>query len=287
MGLKASQVTPNIQPNQKLWRYMSLERLIDILSRKKLFFASLNAYAATDPFEGLLPKIALDPLVQSLSSVIENEAIQKKILEERTIKMFPEEHHEKIKRIVNKDNSDDFKLSVNEIYFRVLKSTVISCWHQNKSESEAMWKLYAKDNKGIAIQTTAQNLIESIDDERVFFSEVRYVDFYDESLKNTDLVVNGFISPLLKREAFDHEKEARLFFTPIRNYNVPSETYKFEHEYIDVDVKKMISKIYISPHIAESDIHDIKTEIQNFGINENMIVHSNLLTPDEYLTKIF
>lgn len=287
MGLKASQVTPNIQPNQKLWRYMSLERLIDILSRKKLFFASLNAYAETDPFEGLLPKVALDPLAQSMSSFIENEAIQKKINEERAIKMFPEEHHEKIKKIFNKNNSDDFKLSVNEIYFRVLKSTVINCWHQNKSESEAMWKLYAKDNKGIAIQTTAQNLIESIDDERVFFSEVRYVDFYDENLKNTDLVVNGLISPLLKREAFEHEKEARLFFTPIRNYNVPSETYKFEHEYIDVDVKKMISKIYISPHIAESDIHDIKTEIQNFGINESMIVHSNLLTPDEYLTKIF
>lgn len=78
MGLKASQVTPNILPNQKLWRYMSLERLIDILSRKKLFFASLNAYAATDPFEGLLPKIALDPLAESLSRSIENEAIQKK-----------------------------------------------------------------------------------------------------------------------------------------------------------------------------------------------------------------
>lgn len=287
MGLKKSQVTPNIQLNQKLWRYMSLERLIDILSRKKLFFASLNTYTATDPFEGLLPKIALDPLAKSLSSFIESEAIQKKILEERAIKMFPEEHHEEIKRIFNKYNSDDFKLSANEIYFRVLKSTVISCWHQNKSESEAMWNLYAKDNKGIAIQTTAQNLIESIDDERVFFSEVRYIDFYDENLKNNDLLVNGFISPLLKREAFEHEKEARLFFTPIRNYNVPSETYEFEHEYIEVDVKKMISKVYISPHIPESDIHDIKTKIQTFGIDGSMIVHSKLLTQDEYLTKIF
>ena len=287
MGLKASQVTPNILPNQKLWRYMSLERLIDILSRKKLFFASLNAYAATDPFEGLLPKIALDPLAESLSRSIENEAIQKKILEERAIKMFSEEHHEKIKRIFNKNNSDDFKLDVNKIYFRVLKSTVISSWHQNKSESEAMWRLYSKDNKGVAIQTTAQDLIESIDDERVHFSEVRYIDFYDENLKNTDLLVNGFISPLLKREAFEHEKEARLFFTPTKNYNVPSEIYKFEHEYVDVDVKKLISKIYISPYIAESDIHDIKTEIQNFGISEKMIVPSKLLTPDEYLNKIF
>lgn len=287
MGLKASQVTPNIQLNQKLWRYMSLERLIDILSKKKLFFTSLNSYAATDPFEGLLPKIAINPLTQSLSSFIDNQVIQKKLLEEKTIKMFPEEHHEKIKRIFNKNNSDDFKLDVNEIYFRVLKSTVINCWHQNKSESEAMWSLYAKDNKGVAIQTTAQNLIESIDDERVHFSEVRYIDFYDENLKNTDLVVNGLISPILKREAFEHEKEARLFFTPTKNYNVPSEIYKFEHEYVDVDVKKLISKIYISPYLTQPYIDDIKTTIQKFGISESIIVHSKLLTPDEYLNKIF
>lgn len=287
MGLIKSQVTPNIQPDQKLWRYMSLERLIDILSRKKLFFAPLNAYAASDPFEGLLPKVALDPLIQSLSIFIDDFALQKKMMEERTLNIFPEHHHETVRKIFDRNNLNDFKLITNELYFRVLKSTVINCWHQNESESEAMWSLYSKNNKGIAIQTTAQDLIESIDDERVHFSEVRYINFYDENLKSSDLIVNGFISPLLKREAFEHEKEARLFFTPNKNYNVPSKIYEYESQYIDINIEKLISKIYISPYVTDIDMEHIKKTVQKLGISESMILHSKLLTADESLTKIF
>lgn len=35
--------------------------------------------------------------------------------------------------------------------------TKISCWNRGASESEAMWKLYASERKGIAVKTTAKN----------------------------------------------------------------------------------------------------------------------------------
>ena len=43
-----------------------------------------------------------------------------------------------------------------KIFFRAFKSTLVNCWHQNEFESEAMWRLYSENNKGIAIQTTLQ-----------------------------------------------------------------------------------------------------------------------------------
>jgi hypothetical protein len=57
---------------------------------------------------------------------------------------------------------------MEKIYFRIFKSTLVNCWHQNEFESEAMWRLYSENHKGIAIQTTFQDLVDSIDDQRIF-----------------------------------------------------------------------------------------------------------------------
>jgi hypothetical protein len=44
----------------RLWRYLSLDKLIDLLSTSELFFTPLATFAKTDPFEGYLPSIAFD-----------------------------------------------------------------------------------------------------------------------------------------------------------------------------------------------------------------------------------
>jgi len=40
--------------------------------------------------------------------------------------------------------------------------TKISCWNRGQFESEAMWKLYASERKGIAIKTTAKRLAAAL-----------------------------------------------------------------------------------------------------------------------------
>ena len=35
---------------------------------------------------------------------------------------------------------------------------LINCWHESDHESAAMWKLYAKDDNGIAIKTDFDSL---------------------------------------------------------------------------------------------------------------------------------
>ena len=293
MGLVESKVTKNISRDKKLWRYMTLDKLIDILSTNELFFTSINSYSTTDPFEGLQPRIALDGMKNMYSSQQEellNDAYKvREYLFKANEGMPPDifkNIHQDFEKIIN--NLNKINLKFEDIYFRTLKSTVVNCWHQNESESEAMWRLYSENNKGIAIQTTVQDLIDSIDNERIFLSEIKYIDFYDKNLKPSDCIVNGSIGPLLKREAFKHEQEVRLYFTPSIDYAcITAKEYSYSNERIDVDVSKLISKIYISPYATEPYISSVRTIAKKFGIDDSKIIHSRLLTPDENLTRMY
>lgn len=35
---------------------------------------------------------------------------------------------------------------------------LVSCWHENETESVAMWKLYVSGREGVAVKTTVQSL---------------------------------------------------------------------------------------------------------------------------------
>ena len=37
---------------------------------------------------------------------------------------------------------------------------LVSCWHENETESVAMWKLYVSGKEGVAIKTTVLSLIQ-------------------------------------------------------------------------------------------------------------------------------
>lgn len=54
----------SIKGNFRLWRYMSLDKLINLLSTQTLYFTPLLYYQTTDPFEGYRPKVALKALAE-------------------------------------------------------------------------------------------------------------------------------------------------------------------------------------------------------------------------------
>lgn len=49
------QASKQLSGTTKLWRYLSLDKLVDLLSTSELFFTPLAAFAKSDPFEGYLP----------------------------------------------------------------------------------------------------------------------------------------------------------------------------------------------------------------------------------------
>ena len=69
---------------------------------------------------------------------------------------------------------------------KVTRWTLINCWHENAHESEAMWKLYARETDGIAIKTDFKSLSSSFTcREDVFIGIVNYID-YDRHLIPAD-----------------------------------------------------------------------------------------------------
>ena len=38
---------------------------------------------------------------------------------------------------------------------------LVNCWHENHSESDFMWKLYAKEHSGVAVMTSFNSLKKS------------------------------------------------------------------------------------------------------------------------------
>ncbi|MCY4088145.1 MAG: hypothetical protein OXG37_14980 [Actinomycetia bacterium] len=56
--------------------------------------------------------------------------------------------------------------------------TYISCWHEARRESAAMWRLYSREHDGIAVKAECKALTQSFTcGEDIFVGKVSYVDY--------------------------------------------------------------------------------------------------------------
>ena len=72
-------------------------------------------------------------------------------------------------------------------------STFVNCWYQEAEESEAMWKLFAGEKYGVALRTTAAQLVGSFT-ERLpdYLGCVEYL-AYDKDLMPVFRVSSGLL----------------------------------------------------------------------------------------------
>src|SRR5690606_1697298 len=101
------------QPNDeniKVWRYLDTSKFIDLLIRKSLYFSRLDCFE--DKHEGTYPEKNI--LIRNLQ------------LKECGIKRTYPSHEEFTIENINR--------------------TYVNCWYLDNIESEAMWKLYCKNN---------------------------------------------------------------------------------------------------------------------------------------------
>ena len=87
-------------------------------------------------------------------------------------------------------------------------SILVDCWHRNEYESEAMWKLYADWERGLAVRTTFPDMRESfMCEEDIFIGSVRYIDYETEEI-DLSFQLEPYIT---KRKSFEYEQEVRAF----------------------------------------------------------------------------
>lgn len=284
-------LSQTLDPEIKLWRYMSLDKFIDILATRELYFTPLAFYSKTDPFEGLMPKVAMN----AIAGVIQKSAEMIKSVSSQTTQFLNEKKAAGIMidpavLEIHKDllQKEEQHLPLMEkAYFQIMQSVTVNCWHMNEFESEGMWRLYSDTNKGVAIQTNVSRLLGSIStEEHIIASEVKYLDFHDQNLKPADCLHNGHLVPFLKRKSFAHENEVRLAITP--NFDLASiDSFIPQGIRVSIDPLKLIEKVYISPYASQPYPNSVISIANKFGVDESKIIKSKLLTVDDSLTKLF
>lgn len=223
-----------------VWRYLDLAKYVAMLQRHSLYLARADQLG--DPFEGSygIPNIAARP---------ENFAFLTEI--------------------------DRQHLSATYESFRYF--TYVNCWHHNQHESEAMWKLYATEDRGIALCSSIGALRESLSgDERIYLGKVQYIDYRDTPINEDDPT----LAYLYKRRSFVYEQEVRAVLNRVvepRSTDSPRAAPDGQPSGIElpVELSKLLDRVIISPFsedwfvqvvLAVSQRYDLKVPIEKSEI---------------------
>lgn len=209
--------------NTIIWRYMGLDKFLDMLMSRELFFA--NAAKMSDKYEGTLPKRNREYLLKT----IKNDGLSRGQAE------------------------IEWESRLNQIH-SLKKLTLLNCWTINQSESYALWKIYLGGAKsGVAIKTTVSKLRKAIKnggdpfEEDIYISKVKYTDFIKEEPENRFNVITT------KNKYYDFEKELRLFIC-----HYPKSEGGIDTPYdisvgrrLKVDLNELVDEIYLSPFVGK------------------------------------
>jgi len=167
-------------------------------------------------------------------------------------------------------------------YENLRSKMLINCWHINEYESEAMWKLYSKSNEGIAIQSTYDRLVHSLERDRNYHTQVGLVNYLDYNMETfeTGNACNPFLTKL---KSYDCERELRAI-TDLSTWNPGTNSHKetVEHgKHLPIYLDLLIEKVYVAPY-SEDWIFELVQEMSR-KLNVNFkIIRSDLSSQPLY-----
>lgn len=199
---------------QPLWRYLSAERLLDLLETEELFFAHLPILE--DQHEGALTRRSFDHMVTWFQ--LHN-------------RFSREQAHEEATKY--QSQRDEF---------------CVNCWHMNSHESYLMWKAYA--SRGYAIRTSFERLQACLDASGAVVTggEVDYVDF----ARDLTPAGNVFNHVATKDLPYTDEREFRLVHWAVDPLNANHQRGE-KGIRIRVDVPMLIVSVVPSPYHEPKD----------------------------------
>lgn len=164
--------------------------------------------------------------------------------------------------------------SVEHAFFQLKRLTKISCWHRAAYESDAMWKLYAGEHKGIANCTTPDRMRAAF---RPFrpkpeygvdicgVAPAQYVDLTQVRMRGVATLDRFFF----KHRTFEWEREYRLTIS-VRmaeefDVQVP------EHGIlVDVDLPTLIERIVFGSTTTEAERATVAQHVAATGLSDRL-----------------
>lgn len=145
--------------------------------------------------------------------------------------------------------------------------TFVSCWHENESESEALWRLYCPPpTPGVAIHTTFSELRKAFDEDlEVDIGRVEYIDFRSQFSQIDHAIFR-------KRRSLSHECEVRAVFRqqlPKQITGVP--------RYVNLEL--LIQEVVLSP-FAPAWVESVVKDLMNrYCLNRPVRTSEILIEP--------
>ncbi len=263
--------------NKTIWRYMDFTKFSSLISTGQLFFNRGDLFE--DKFEG--------SLTEATFSRINNSAFDK----------FYRAHFpsELVKAYENNKKS---------FWREVKKWTVINCWHMNEYESDAMWKLYASKNAGVAVKSTFRQLADSFAKDtqyKEYIGEVSYIDRQLEEFPHD----SKFYPFTFKDKSFSFEQELRVAISKFPGnewlIKIPAKKQKEECKNcphgekivqpesgpfngglsVLVDLEVLITEIRVSPLAGDWFRKLVQKAVDDSKLNKNVLMSPLAKAPPE------
>jgi hypothetical protein len=221
------------QPNTDLWlwRYMDFEKFASFIKTKSIFFP--KAITFNDPLECAVSIKSREKWLNSIRSIAYPSFYESELegLSEK----------EKVKRINIISQSE---IDANKDF---RKNVLISCWHANDGESEAMWQLYkGKCHQTVAVSINISNFRNSFP-KPIHVGEVSYVTY--------EKVYPTKVRAFRKLDSYEHEKEIRAVLFPEHiNDKVIMDITSGKTDkgiFLEPDKKYLQIRIHISPWCSD------------------------------------
>jgi hypothetical protein len=150
---------------------------------------------------------------------------------------------------------------------RQSQTNYLSCWHESKTESEALWRLYCPPpSSGVAIRTSYGSLNESLgDNPDIAIGRVQYIDFRKEFAGPNDAIFR-------KRHSLIHEREVRAVICEQKNqigFGIRR----------SVDLNLLIHQVVISPFAGEWFEALLKDTMAKFDVTIETVQSELMLEP--------
>lgn len=261
-------IQKEVSNDEVLWRYMDLSKLLDILVHNQLSFPRTDLFE--DNYEGHPDRYV--------------DYVKKSYMENAFLRSFGELNGFTTTGMIK-----------NSIQIANL-SSYISCWHMNKHESAAMWKLYCSSADAVAIKTTVGKLNQVLGNSNQDLIKGEIIYDFDFVMVPTISHINYLDSLFIKRPSFVHENEYRIIyhdadnfkkyydkmtydFDKYHNFKISSGSYK---EVTPKLVRDLESGIYYD---LETKTNLLKSTLDTLKSEANLVKHIDV-DPRQFVDEI-
>lgn len=152
---------------------------------------------------------------------------------------------------------------------------VASCWCKSEYESAGLWRLYTKNNEGIAITTTFGKLKRQLLNfnkdsaiDLVGIGAVQYIDHVNEGLieklRPNEKLPNTLIPFMLKNHSYEHEKEVRALIVSNNKFEISPSGIE-----LPADLQ-FIDKVYANPFCEEWYLKALASLLTRYNLSDRL-----------------